>query len=186
MLSLPRGHQESASWTNPLLPQLKGHGVRWGGVEVEGCPPGTELDTSLMSLCGRVGLVCWCGGHKRPDLTTGWLVDMWNSCTVPSAAKHSCHVRTSTRFVAVTHAYFCFTCTHTFYFVLTWPTLHCTGTWVTLVPGYRPDPWRQTDALCPQYSPGTWLCSAAQIQTRDCTRNLRWESKQEHVTCNRK
>lgn len=83
------------------------HGGAVGGVGVGVCPPGTELDTSLMSLWARGGLVCWCGGHKRTwaaDLTTGWLVNMWNSCTVPGAAKHSCQVRTS--FDSQTHGCF--------------------------------------------------------------------------------
>lgn len=63
--------------------------------------------------------------------------------------------------------------THTNLALLTWPAPHCKGTWVTLVPGCRPDPWRQTAALCPRRSPGIWLCSLAQNHTQDCTRNLR-------------
>lgn len=50
-------------------------GVQVGGVGVMVCPPGTELDTSLMSLWGRVGLVCWCGGQRelgQTGLAVGW------------------------------------------------------------------------------------------------------------------
>lgn len=59
---------------------------------------------------------------------------------------------------------------------LTWPAPHCRGTWLTLVPGCTPGPWRQTAGHCPPHSPVICWCSGAQSRTRDCTRTLMWTS----------
>lgn len=49
VLSLPRGHQGWASWTNPLLPQLRGHGgAVWGAGVVALREPSLTL---LWCLC---------------------------------------------------------------------------------------------------------------------------------------
>lgn len=104
VLSLPRGHRGSTSWTNPLLLQLRGHKevlLRrwlwwwwWGGVAaLQGLGA-----TLLWCLCeDRVSLVCWRGGHRRTWASR--MVNKWNSCTVPWAATHICQVRTNAHFV---------------------------------------------------------------------------------------
>lgn len=146
---------------------LGGSGRRAG---VTLCPPGTELDTPLMSLWERAGLVRWWGGQRelgQTDRKEGTETKCGGAELQPETEA----AVTSQMIDWLTLAFILLR--------LTWPALRCRGTWVTLVPGCRPDPWRQTAGLYPPRSPAICLCSGAQNHTRDCTRNLRWTRKRE-------
>lgn len=141
-----------------------------GGGEV-GVRGGPYKDTSLMSLWDWVTLVCWCGEVIRELGQADWSTSEIAALCLEQQS-NICQARTSTHFDSWTHS--CFPNTHTHFLKSspTWPAPHCTGTWETPVPGCRPDPWRQTTALCPPRFPGIWLCNAAQNHTQDCTKNL--------------
>lgn len=119
VLSLPRGHQGSASWTNPLLPCLEGPQGCSRRSRGRGLPSRNWAwhFSDVFVRQGRFSMLMWRVREKvgQDDLTTGWLVNMWNSCTVPRAVKRSCQVWTSTHFDSLTHG--CFdkhTHTHTY------------------------------------------------------------------------